>query len=562
MRIGQVHGLRNPMTRVLPAVGLMVTVCCGAARAQSEVKVTGMLSGADQLIEDLEYLVNDLAGERQVWEENVLPNIEIFLEGVSRTRPVRVDVLMDPAKTQEQYISYIPVDDSRREQSNFLNNNLNPLGITDRQRGRTLYQLRGEYEGYLQFAHAYAAIAEEQKQIPGDMPDPVLLIKPYVDRGFDVAMRIANNADGIEDRKSALKPLRDNTMAAVKPKDDEKPEEFELRKLTIKHQLDNIERYFVEARLIEGGWTTDVAGGVASGEGKLEALEGTTLSATLRKMGTLASTFSEIALAEDAMASGRIMFPVDEFRQAHLKEFYATLRPVIRPRLAEVNVLDPAQLDAADAAVQKAIEMFEDGLALGFVDGYFEATPVDDLYAFHAGIRSPEPQKVEEIAKLIPQIDTYAKLEMAFAEFNDVMVHKVTLSGDQPVLIKYFFGELSEIYFGVGKDVVWLGAGPTALDKLKASIAKAAEGNTKTSETILELNLHTLPLLTAADRQFKPNVIPKLRDAGLNSLKPTDDFFRLNVFKVEEAVKGEMRVETGILRTVGELIANFAKENL
>ncbi|MCA9091735.1 MAG: hypothetical protein KDA90_24260, partial [Planctomycetaceae bacterium] len=82
---------------LLAALFALLTLLSPAAAETPPARLVTGLSSSDDLIRDLEYLVVKLANREESWKDNVLINIEIFLEGVDPAKTVRFDSLFDEA---------------------------------------------------------------------------------------------------------------------------------------------------------------------------------------------------------------------------------------------------------------------------------------------------------------------------------------------------------------------------------------------------------------------------------------------------------------------------------
>ena len=58
---------------------------------ENESRVVAGMRSANVVIEELEHMVADLAGREESWENNIFPNIDIFLIGVDTEQPIRFD---------------------------------------------------------------------------------------------------------------------------------------------------------------------------------------------------------------------------------------------------------------------------------------------------------------------------------------------------------------------------------------------------------------------------------------------------------------------------------------
>jgi hypothetical protein len=155
-----------------PAEGSNTAEGSTTAKGTSTRLVMGMGS-AEKVLSSLEYLVDKLAGKNRAWINNIQPNLEIFLIGVSTELPVRFDMILDP-KHGGQMQTIVPIADLNE----FLADNLEPIDIIAEQdrKDRNLYELTGTvYEGWLRYLPKptpYAIFFPQKEALPKDMPHP------------------------------------------------------------------------------------------------------------------------------------------------------------------------------------------------------------------------------------------------------------------------------------------------------------------------------------------------------------------------------------------------------
>src|SRR5690606_14271852 len=117
--------------RISSAIRAMLALLCVTAaspvRAEDPPpRVVVVLKSSDALLADLEHVIAGQAGKKKEWENNVLPNIEIFLFGVDRAQPVRYDQIMGgEGGRREQAIVPVPPKDLKL----FISDNLDPIDI-------------------------------------------------------------------------------------------------------------------------------------------------------------------------------------------------------------------------------------------------------------------------------------------------------------------------------------------------------------------------------------------------------------------------------------------------
>lgn len=158
------------MRRSIRLAVAAITLCSMlvSARADDSVPhVTIMQPGANRLMEDLKFLLELTDKSEQEQWANVEANLDIFLEGIDRDRPIRIDLLLGGKVVR--YRPSFPV----KKLDDFLIN-LDSFGIENKKisNSKNFYQLKEAFEGYLRYKDKYGSIGEKKEDVPTDLPDP------------------------------------------------------------------------------------------------------------------------------------------------------------------------------------------------------------------------------------------------------------------------------------------------------------------------------------------------------------------------------------------------------
>ncbi len=324
LRLGTLYSLLASFPVVLAAGDLSVA---------EPPRVKTFVASGDRLLEDLEFLIVDLAKENKQWADNIFPSIDIFLVGVDTRQPIRFDVLLGGNNAQGwRYQPSIPVANLKT----FIDENLNPIGIDAKRKDRkgTYYELSGGvYDGGMRIVEeaksTYACIAAEgfeKDDIPIDMPHPGKSHEDLVARGFDIAAEIINDPQTQGERGQQFLTFQKNMLAQVKKRPDETKESFALREASMRQQYEVLHRAYVEGKQAIIGWTTDTAKQEGRGDLLLSAIENTPLAEYLGTLAAEPSQFAALEVPEDPVLSVRINLAMDEFRKKHEREWYGLVR--------------------------------------------------------------------------------------------------------------------------------------------------------------------------------------------------------------------------------------------
>jgi hypothetical protein len=580
----------------------------GPAAPPSEAgRVVAGLGNTQQLFDDLEYMVVKLAGRETVWVNNIFPNLDIFVIGVSDDRPVRFDLVIDPAHGRRVQ-GIIPVADLR----DFLDDNLDPIGIVPRRdRGdRNLYRLSGEvYDGWMRYFESYAIFfPDEAFPSPDLLPKDLSGLLKQHDRvaadGYTAFAHLVNESGSVEGRKSAFNKIRSSALEKVKKKPEESQETFDLREAWITQQLQLLEQWFSEAAEIKGGLAVDREKGLANSSLHFAALPGTPLAENINQVSQQASRFQTVDAPEDAVLKLRVNFPIDQERIQGYREIYRLTRPVLKERIQEGQHGTDAEKQARGEIVDLMLDVFDQSADFGRIDLMLNIFPTGDAHSIVLGVRATGQEKITEIVNKLPAAVEGWSVENAIAEAGGVTIHKVSLGEDVPTSISDFYGNSAVVYLAAGDEEFWLSGGENGLENLQATLATVqSAGDVASNDELLSMTMKVGPILETlhrysqeddrklldplqereglfrsrpegADEEESENDRPTSRtrsalqgfewqQTAIDALKGHDDRVFVLVKKTEEnVVSAPGRAHVGLLRAVGALIAKFAEENL
>ena len=600
---------------------LIVFIVCswGASRPllaeQPAPEVTIVQSGAEELLLDLKYLLGLTNKEEQTQWESIEGIMETFLSGIDRKRPVRIDLIL--ASEVVRYRPNFPYDDLEA----FIDN-LGSFGIAAGKLGNELYELKGDFKGFMRTSNGYASIGEKKDDVPADLADPLAAVKDIAAK-YDFAAVAANSAEAAdtESRQKAMAELHKELTASIKKKKEETDDEFAMRKMLFEHQFDEVQRLFVQAASLTLGWTTDRDKSEGRFDVDLTALPETELAATVQELGSAPSRFAEIAASENSILHAKVNHPLDEMRKKHFLEFFGQLRPMIAKELEGVKDLKDTERAASIKISDHVFDMLEAGAKMGIVDGFVNIDQdKDKKFELTGAIRVADSAPVADMLKLLPEAGSGQTVEMNVAEQGDVKIHKAVLAADSIIDLKPLFGEKVTMFVGYSADAVWYAAGGDALERLKAAIAKGAaaevaeaapqaekkaeepkadadkkadadakpadaekakadadvkpaEGKKAKADAAAEkpaqkkataggsfflIELRVFPWVELREKKIADEKIKRMLT---ESLSTGEDKVSIDFSRVEERIEGRVKVDQGILRLVGKIMADVSKEN-
>lgn len=562
---------------------------------KSAPRVSLVQIGANDLLADLEYILGLTNQKEQEQWSVIKDNIEIFLDGIDRTKPIRLDLIF--GEQALRYVWYLPMKDFDA----FRTKNLLTIGIKSRPiRGTKLrlFKLDKAFEGYLRHSfvnpvvaekqtqnapadsiqivpvHAvvgkpreYALIAEKLADIPPNHPDPLLIVKQLVEKRYDLALDGENSAVSPADRdarRSLFQSTRNELVAAVRRRKDEDPSDFELRKSVFKYQLDELERIYVDGSRLTLGWVTDVDRKQGRLDLDLAAIPGTELEATIEMASRQPSYFANVPKSENPIFSGRLSHPLDELRKKNFQEFIAILRAQAKRNVNLTPGFSDEERIVRRQVADMVFDMLVEGTEAGIVDGVIEVHPnPSGKNTLVAGFKTVDGEKVVEILKLIPQTRAGQQSALDVDQQGPVRIHTVVLSPERHPNYKDFFGE-ETLYVGSCKEAVWCAAGENALAELKAAIQKTQEPNSGQADApFLDLFVKLGPWVQLRENHSgaeSGNL--KLRKMALEAFLPGDDTLTVTLRRDDKRIVGNLLATQDILRWAGKIFADFSKENL
>lgn len=550
---------RAPRVALLLLFLGVVLGLAGRAAAQGvQPRVTIMQSGGGELAEDLKYLTL-LAGKEGKEQWPMLEEyLQMFLGGITLEKPMRVDVIFGDDVVR--YRSSFAV--SKRK--DFLDN-LEAFGIDNRRLQADFYRLSGDaFEGFMRFANGYASIAEKKADIPEDLPDPTVALAPLLKKDYDLAVDLRNEAEGMEQRRKAIKDIRAELIASTKRKTGEDQEVFELRKQLLEVQLDEAEWFFAEAKQLTMGWLTDEPKKEGRLELELEALSGTGLEEAINLLGQKPSAFAQVQRRDDSILFARVHHPLGPQRQERIHSLLKLFRPKAKKTVDDATDQTADQKEQSKRVLDLCVDQFGAAVTDGNMDGFFDFWKNSgEARAVVGGFKVVDSDLTLQILELLPKTRTGQTTKLDVDKVGDIRIHALTAAKEDQKDFGIVFGEKAEVYVGTGPGVVWYAAGEKVLDDLKTAIKQAGDGKQGAAETVVEFRCQVGPCLELLDQlrrdkgervDFRREVI-KIFESGAGTIQMT-------LKRDKQRVVGETRYDEDILRFVGHMLAKFSAETL
>lgn len=553
---------------VLTAAVSAATIPGPLAAQQPSDRVSTVVESADELYRQLDYAMNLTTPQEQGQTKNLKEHFDVFLIGVSRQQPGRMDLVIDQRPFRYQLA--VPVQDL----PNFRANNLVPLGLDNRQIARTLYRFHNKvWNGFMRFdpATSYATFGELAADVPPTLPDPRLAIQPVLKRGYDAAFDLEtdNPAPAAQQQRRDFfnqpQGVRDTMLSALVQGQNETADQFALRKLTVEHQLDELERLYAEATQAQLGWTLDPQQQQGRFELAVTPIPETELANMVAALGEESSRFAGIPRSEAPVLSARINHPLDAMRQDNFRETWTMLANIAKKDIAADNERNADQKKASNTLVDRIFDLLDANLRAGLAEGFAEVWPEGERHTGVAAMRSTDGTKAADIIQDLPATRTGRQAQLDVDKHGDVRIHEIQITEADHPGYREFFGD-NKLYVGSSPEVVWFAAGPRAIEALKTAIDQAGQpAGDRPIEPAVQMFVRLRPWVELIHKRIGMGGDPqreKWRRLALEAFEPGDDVIELTINRKEANLGGQMIVQPGLLRYIGKMFADFSRENL
>lgn len=527
-----------------------------------EPQVRLMQAGAARLIEDMQAVMS-LTNEKEQTQK-IKDYLDLSFIGMSFDRLMRLDVLFGDGPVR--YRPAFPLEDEQT----FWGKNLIPNGIQKKRRLQaTLTSTQGAFEGFLRIRDNYAIFAEKREDLPLNAPPPdkeVVHLRKLTD---NAAVELVNAPEGVTYRRNSYhseQGLRKELSDQIIKAKSETQDAFDLRKLAVEHQLDDLERFYVEAAYSLVVAHFDRAKKTTSLSFDLQPIPDTTLAQSIQQLNQSPMSFANVPKSAKSNMSLRAKLPLDEMRQRHLTETLELLRKISHKEADKNQKKSVAQKDVTEEVIDLSFNLLLANVKGGMADGFFEAhSNPDGTNTAIAGFKAVDGNAPLEILNLLEKTRDDQDVEMDLAEVNGVKLHSFLISAEQHPSFRNFFGGY-KVFVGTSADTIWLGTGPKALEEIQAAIREVAKPNIgKASDPFLTISGRAAPWLELHQKSYPESGSKAFQDYRrmmIEAGRPGDDQFDAWLNRQGDDVKGRWSAQPGWARFLGKYLADFSKKNL
>lgn len=548
------------LSRIFASLAVVIAASPALAQNKSAPEITVAHKGAAKALTDLKTLLSlTTPKQRKQWDV-IDKNLKVFLIGIDDKRPLKVDLVLD-SKGQMGMRPAFPISNIKV----FRNQNLEPFGIETRRVSASLYRCKGQvFAGYMRYKNGYAVFAESKSDVPLKLPDPAKAVAGLLAK-YDFALNGINNqtdAQSIKERRVWFGKHRKELLALVKKLPDEPNADFELRKLMMKHQSNELERFYAEASKLTTGWKMDLSLLTGRLDIFLTAIPGTPLAKSISSIGLKPSYFASIPRTKDAILSARVNWPLDSMRQAHTTELIAAIKKRELARIDADSHFSKDEKDAHHKIGDIVADIISTNAKAGIFDMFAEVhSNKSDSNTAVGAFRTVDGTKGVDVLKLLPKTGKGRAVAFDVAKVDGVRIHKMTIKLSDTSLLKMFLGD-GVIYVGTSKDAIWFASGAGALDELKAAINQRTKPAVAKKEVFIDFFVKIAPWLELRDKSRGPKGKPELRAVARTAFSGGKDGVSLQLRRDGKNVVGGIDIETDVLRFAGAMISKFSEDTL
>jgi hypothetical protein len=431
----------------------------------------------------------------------------------------------------------------------------------------------------------YVVLHSDAAAIPANLANPQTALDAWIKPPVDVAVQLKNDAAGLKSRHDNFAEMRKELEAAIQFKRSDSEADIELRKLALRQNLAEAERFLAESENLAATWVTDPAAKAAKGEMTLSALAGTSLEESIKLLCEKPSAFANVKFHPKPALQLRVNFPIDDLRSGHAKELYPKLLPVLNADIDARPALTASGKTASKKALGILFEMLTDAIPMKVLDGIIDVhATADGKHGVVCGIRAADGTKATAALEQFPNIRDGWKFKQAVAEHGGVTIHEMTVAPHRMEEFRAICGGDPIVLIGVSKDIVWGAAGQDAMTKLKTAIDQAAAPlPDKADPVFASVQMRFAPWVEVLDilrkRETKPanekktaqeisqdkeaeRQRTKLRKIAQDAFAPSDDLLTATLRRENDTVHGHLDASLGIQRFLGSVLMYITDEYL
>lgn len=530
--------------------GMLSLVAVAATFAQSDTEPAVVISIAPikEQMSDIKYLV-DASGFGQA-KFLIKSQIDYYTTGIDKTRPAGVFLYLEGDNPMPRTVVALPVkdfDDFLDSVSNFaeVDDDDDVIEIIPRN-GETLYAV--EKEGA---AGSQVFITLDEASLDKLPEDPVALLGDLPSK-YNLAAQIFGSRIPDELREKAIDMIKDGyvdslmSMGGDPDQIDSQIEDFE-EQIKAMEDLDEI-----------------LVGMVTDKDARKMAME---FTLTGKPGSKVAKSYEGFANAPPSKFAGfrndsaamdySMCFDVDT---TDADKIGAQLDGLIESMMTELDndgEFEEEEMDTIRSVAVQFMEVIEETFKEGRIDSGGQLLMGDNELNFAAGGQVADPAKVESAARELIELlrkkgaDEMFDFNLDFAKHDGVKLHEIVFKvPEDEEELQDFVGSEIVLILGIGKQDVYLAAGKSPLDTLKAAMA-----NTGTApEYPVVYNFRVTPMLeysaSTTGQPMLEGLVEKLKEVGHDEISIYSKAVKNGLFT-------RMEMGDGPLALIGQAFEGF-----
>ena len=405
---------------------------------------------------------------------------------------------------------------------------------------------------------AYVCLSKDDFSKVAD--DPTKLLNDAAKK-YNLSVRLfaQNIPAGLKEQAIAMMEIV--AQAGMQKLPDEKDVDYAARLEMAKESIKQVRLMLDELDTIFVGLAVDETTGAAYFDLEETAVPNSSLAKKMQSIKNGKTQFGGFYQPKAALTCGTVI-DISEFQQNNLQNNLKMYRSLMNLAIDEQELKDE-EAAKAKKLVDDILAIGEKTIAAGKLDGGSALAIEPGKTTLIAGCRVVDSEAVDkliqEMAKILaaeqPEVAKLLKLDAA--EHNGVKFHTISLpvpENNNREKIVELIGEKLDLVLGVGQNQVYLGAGPLALDKLKAAID---DSKSKVGEEVapLRMSLAATPICKFTG-DVSENIMVKIMASSLASVLESsgdDDHITITVKPLPNGVGCRIELQKGILKVLGTL---------
>jgi len=479
------------------------------------------------------------------------------LEGLDRKRAFGIMVFLNEENLFSPYVAmYAPVANLEAMLETIALGPVAPRKVSGTENRYEIEGPRGSL--YLERRGDYAFVSREEDIFDLKLPDPAKYTELLTER-HDLALSLRAGAVSETIRNVFLTYLRINTESQLGQRVEESDAAFRIRRANTMANVELIELLLTQCSQLTLGWKINAENREATLELSAEALPDSDFADLMTDLSERRSSFEPWSTGSQplVLTAG---WQLAEREQAVLTEWIGALETRLRQNLGDETTRNP------DDGVGKLVRVLRATVDDGAVDAGFQFVPQDEgHHVLIAALRVRGPETLtdglQEIVSRLREDPDFETVEPNAAEYRGIRFHRLISREPRPQDERLYGGQ-PQLYLGCGERILWVAVGgDEAFPTLEDSIDEILDADKDDSDALLDvppiqmtmrvatwLGMRPAGEANAGRRRFRA-------EAAREAFDETNDQIRLEVRPSETGLQLRLRMDEGVLRFMGLMVA-------